>query len=164
MMGTRCGSIDPQIPLYLMQEYDLAPESVNQILNQESGLKGVSGVAADLRTIIKAIDDGNMQAQLALDIYIYRLQKAIGSMVASLNGIDALVFTAGVGENSAIVRARTCLGLSYLGLHLSLAANNEQPQDINIAAADSQVQVLVIKTQEDWAIAQQALLTSIESS
>ncbi|MEM6611837.1 MAG: acetate kinase [Cyanobacteria bacterium P01_C01_bin.72] len=164
MMGTRCGSIDPQIPLYLMQEYDLAPESVNQILNQESGLKGVSGVAADLRTIIKAIDDGNMQAQLALDIYIYRLQKAIGSMVASLNGIDALVFTAGVGENSAIVRARTCLGLSYLGLQLSLAANNEQPQDINIAAANSQVQILVIKTQEDWAIAQQALLTSIESS
>lgn len=158
MMGTRCGSIDPQILLYLMQKNGLTIESVNQILNKESGLAGVSGVSADLRTISQAIDDGDAQAQLAFDIYIYRLKKAIGSMVASLNGIDVLVFTAGVGENSAMVREKTCLGLDYLGLKLNLAANSNQPQDLNIAAADSQVQVLVINTQEDWAIAQQAFL------
>lgn len=153
MMGTRCGSIDPQIPIYLMQEYDLDANEVNQILNKKSGLKGVSGISADLRTIAEAIASGNTQAQLALDIYIHRLKNAIGSMVASLNGIDVLVFTAGVGENSQIVREKTCAGLSYLGLQLDIEQNNSCAEDTNIAAIDSLVKVLMIHTQEDWAIA-----------
>jgi acetate kinase len=161
MMGTRCGSIDPQIPLYLMQEYDLDVGAINYILNQESGLKGVSGISADLRKILAAIDEGNKQAKLAFEIYIHRLKTAIGAMVASLNGIDAFVFTAGVGENSAIAREKTCVGLSYLGLELDIAKNNTSPVDENIATEISQTQVLVIHTQEDWEIAQQTLAVGL---
>ncbi|VEP18210.1 Acetate kinase [Hyella patelloides LEGE 07179] len=153
MMGTRCGSIDPQILIYMMQKYELDAGTVNKILNKESGLKGVSGISADMRTITNAIADGNTQAQLAFDIYLHRFKSSIGAMVASLNGIDVLVFTAGVGENSRIVREKTCAGLTYLGLQLDLAKNNGDPVDTNIAADDSPVKVLVIHTQEDWAIA-----------
>ena len=152
MMGTRCGSLDPQIPLYMMQEYGLNAEEINTIFNKESGFKGVSGISADLRTILAAREKGNERAQLAFDIYIHYLQKAIASMVASLNGLDVLVFTAGVGENSAIVREKTCEGLTYLGLRLDDAKNNAHPVDTNIAAQDS-LPILVIQTQEDWAIA-----------
>ena len=156
MMGTRCGSIDPQIPLYLMQEYGLDLKEVNQIFNKKSGLKGVSGISADLRTILAAMTEGNKQAQLAFDIYIHRLKNFIGAMVASLNGLDVLVFTAGVGENSAIVREKVCEGLSYLGLELNLAKNNVSPVNENIATENSQLKVLVIHTQEDWEIARQS--------
>ena len=157
MMGTRCGSIDPQIPIYLMQKYDLNLEDVNRILNKESGLLGVSGISADLRTILAAIDEGNNQAQLAFDVYIHRLRSLIGAMVASLNGLDVLVFTAGVGENSAIVREQTCAGLTFFGLQLDSTKNNAHPVDENIATDDSRVSVLVIQTQEDWAIAKQLI-------
>lgn len=157
MMGTRCGSIDPQIPIYIMEEYGLNTQQLNKIFNKESGLKGVSGVSADMRGILKAIADGNQQAQLAFDIYIHRLKTAIGAMVASLNGLDVLVFTAGVGENSSIVREKTCVGLTYLGLQLDLAKNNGSPGNENIATDNSQVQVLVIPTQEDWAISLKAM-------
>ena len=153
MMGTRCGSIDPQIPIYLMQQYSLGVEDVNRILNKESGLLGVSGISGDMRAICKAISNNNEKAQLAFDVYLHRLKSAIASMVASLNGLDVLVFTAGVGENSAIVREQTCAGLSYLGLQLDRNKNNTNPDDKNIAATNSAVKVLVIHTQEDWAIA-----------
>ena len=153
MMGTRCGSIDPQIPLYMMQEYGLDTARLSQILNKESGLKGVSGISGDMRAINKAIADGNTQAQLAFDIYIHRLKSEIGAMVASLDGLDVLVFTAGVGENANIVREKTCAGLTYLGLQLDLAKNSASSVDENIATDNSPVKVLVIHTQEDWAIA-----------
>lgn len=153
MMGTRCGSIDPQIPLFMMQEYGLNPEEINHIFNKESGLKGVSGISGDMRAILEAINNGNSQAKIAFDIYIHCLKKAIGAMVASLNGLDVLVFTAGVGENSSIVREKSCAGLTYLGLQLDLEKNNSFPVDENIATANSSVKVLVIHTQEDWAIA-----------
>ncbi|MDJ0688683.1 MAG: acetate kinase [Xenococcaceae cyanobacterium MO_188.B32] len=152
MMGTRCGSIDPQILIYMMQEYGLDADELNQILNQESGLKGVSGISGDMRAIDEAIASGNTQARLAVDIYIHRLKKAIGALVASLNGLDVLVFTAGVGENSSIVREQTCAGLAYLGLQLDLVKNKSHPLDENIATKNSQVRVLVVHTQEDWAI------------
>jgi acetate kinase len=157
MMGTRCGSIDPQIIIYLMEEYDLKIEEINDILNKKSGLKGISGISADLRTISQAIAENNDRAKLAFDIYIHRLKAAIGAMVATLNGLDVLVFTAGIGENSAIVREKTGQGLTYLGLKLDLAQNNASPVDINIATEDSAVKVLVIHTQEDWAIATKAI-------
>ena len=152
MMGTRCGSIDPQIPLFMMQEYGLDAEEINHILNKESGLKGVSGISEDMRDILQAINDGNTQAKIAFDLYIHCLKKAIGAMVASLNGLDVLVFTAGVGENSSIVRENSCAGLTYLGLQLDLAKNNSSPVDENIATSNSSIKVLVIHTQEDWAI------------
>ena len=153
MMGNRCGSIDPQILIYLMQEYGLSAEEINQILNKESGLKGVSGVSNDLRNVVKAIADGNKQASLAYDIYLHRLKKAIAAMVASLNGWDVLVFTAGVGENSSTLRETICKELSYLGLQLDRVKNEAEPVDMDIASDCSQVKILVIHTQEDWAIA-----------
>lgn len=153
MMGNRCGSIDPQILIYMMQEYGLSAEEVNQILNKESGLIGVSGVSNDFRNVVQAIADGNQQASLAYDIYLHRLKKAIAAMVASLNGLDVLVFTAGAGENLHMLREKTCAGLSYLGLQLDTAKNEAKPVDTNIATDNSQVQILVIHTQEDWAIA-----------
>jgi acetate kinase len=153
MMGTRCGSIDPQIPLYLIQEYGLDVEAVNHLLNQESGLKGVSGISGDMREINQAIAAGNQRAALALNIYLHRLKSSIGAMVASLNGLDVLVFTGGVGENAAIVREKTCEGLTYLGLQLDLARNHHHPVDQNIARDNSPKAILVIHTQEDWAIA-----------
>ena len=156
MMGTRSGSIDPQILIYMMQEYGSDAKEIDRLLNKESGLKGVSGISNDLREIAKAIDNGNTQAQLAYDIYLHRLKKAIAAMVASLNGLDVLVFTAGVGENSSMVREKTCAGLSYLGIKLDTAKNNAKPKDVDIATENSQVQVLVIHTQEDWAIAKLA--------
>ena len=153
MMGTRCGSIDPQIAIYMMQEWGMELEEVNKILNQESGLKGVSGVSNDLRSIDKAMNDGNARASLAYDIYLHRLKKAIAAMVASLGGLDVLVFTAGVGQNQSMLREQTCERLAYLGLQLDSDKNDADPVDVNIAAADSASEILVIHTQEDWAIA-----------
>ena len=153
MMGSRSGSIDPQIIVYMMQEYGMGIEKIDRLLNKDSGLKGVSGISNDMRTVIEEIDKGNDRAQLALDIYIHSLVKAIGSMVASLNGLDVLVFTAGVGENNGIVREKACAGLQYLGLELDTAKNNAAPKDENIATKNSQLPILVMHTEEEWAIA-----------
>nr|WP_245817603.1 acetate kinase [Hydrococcus rivularis] len=155
MMGSRSGSIDPAILIYLMREYDFDADRINEMLNQESGLKGVSGVSSDWRAIEAAIAQGNQRAQLAVDIYIHRLRACIGSMLASLGGLDAIVFTAGVGENAASVREKACQAFEFLGLKLDKEKNDNRPVDANIATRDSTVGVLVIHTEEDWAIAQQ---------
>jgi acetate kinase len=154
MMGTRSGSVDPGILIHLVRQEGYTADQLDQELNKESGLKGISGVSSDLRSVMEAIEAGNPRAQLALDIYIHRLRSCIGSMLASLGGVDALVFTAGVGENSPIVRSRACAAFEFLGLQLDEAKNQARPVDLDIATADSTVRVLVIHTQEDWAIAQ----------
>jgi len=155
MMGSRSGSVDPGILLYLLQEFDYSPADLDKMLNKASGLLGISGISNDLREIIKAIEQGNYRAQLAWDIYIHRLRSAIGAMLASLGGLDVLVFAGGVGENSVGVRQDTCAGWDFLGLRLDLQKNQQQPVDRDIATDDSTVRILVIETQEDWAIAQQ---------
>jgi acetate kinase len=155
MMGTRCGSIDPQILLYLMREYGLNEDELNQLLTKESGLLGVSGVSADMRAILTASAEGQKRSQLAFDIYIHRLRSSIGAMIASLGGLDVLVFTAGVGENTAKLRAETCEQFAFLGLYLDTDKNNASPINEDIATEESQVRVLVIHTEEDWAIATQ---------
>ncbi|MGK7908920.1 MAG: acetate kinase [Synechococcus sp.] len=154
MMGTRSGSIDPAIPIHLMREYGFDPSRLDTLLNKESGLKGVSGISADLRAVLEGIDRGSDRAQLAFDMFIHRLRASIGAMVASLAGVDAIVFTAGIGENSAIVRQQACAGFEFLGLQLDGEKNNSSPVDCDISAADSAVRVLVVRTEEDWAIAQ----------
>ena len=121
MMGTRSGSVDPSILIYLMRQEGYTADQLDQELNKASGLLGISGVSADLRQVLAAIESGNSQAQLALDIYIHRLRSCMGSMLASLGGLDALVFTAGVGENAAIVRALACQNFEFMGLKLDLA-------------------------------------------
>ena len=155
MMGSRSGSLDPSILIYLLREEGYTVDRLDKELNKESGLLGISGVSADLRSVLAAIAEGNSRASLAFDIYIHRLRSCLGSMLVSLGGLDALVFTAGVGENSAIVRELTCQSLEFVGLKLDLKKNQNHPVDIDIATKDSKIHVLAIHTQEDWAIAQE---------
>jgi acetate kinase len=155
MMGSRSGAIDPGIIIHLLRRSDLTAEKLDNILNRNSGLKGISGVSSDMRQIGEAITQGNEKAQLALDIYIHRLRAGIGAMLASLGGLDALIFTAGVGENSAVVRAAACEAFGFLGLKLDGEKNQHSPVDEDIAAVDSAARVLVIHTQEDWEIARE---------
>ncbi|MBW4660114.1 MAG: acetate kinase [Drouetiella hepatica Uher 2000/2452] len=162
MMGNRSGSVDPSILLYMLREEGYTIDRLDHALNQDSGLMGVSGISNDMRLVTQAAQD-NPRAKLALDIYIHRLRALIGSMVATLNGIDALVFTAGVGENAADIRSRACENFSYMGIKLDAEKNNSRPQDQLISAADSTVKVLVIHAQENWAIAQECWTTLKES-
>ncbi|MGJ5632868.1 acetate kinase [Nostoc sp. CALU 1950] len=155
MMGSRSGSVDPGILIYLLRYGNYSIEKLDDILNKTSGLKGISGVSSDMREVREAIAQGNSRAQLAWDIYVHRLRSGIGAMLTSLGGLDALVFTAGVGEHSAEIRQAACEAFGFLGLKLDLEKNQQQPMDEDIATSDSAVRVLVIHTQEDWAIAQQ---------
>jgi acetate kinase len=158
MMGTRSGSVDPAILIFLMRQarldhQNLDHQKIDHVLNQESGLLGISGLSGDMRDILAGIQRGHERAKLAFDIYIHRLRAAIGGMAAVLGGIEALVFTAGVGENSADVRAAACSTLEFLGLKLDPELNAHPSLDCDIATADSQIRVLVIRAEEDWAIA-----------
>ena len=155
MMGSRSGSIDPGILIHLLKQSDFTAEKLDDLLNRNSGLKGISGVSSDMRQLVQAIAQGNQRAQLALDIYIHRLRAGIGAMLASLGGLDALIFTAGVGENSPVVRAAACEAFGFMGLKLDGEKNQQSPVDQDIAAVDSAVRVLVIHTQEDWEIARE---------
>lgn len=155
MMGSRSGAIDPGIIVHLMRQSDYSAERLDYVLNKASGLRGISGVSSDLPQVIEAITQGNYRAQLAWDMYVHRLRSGIGSMLASLGGLDVLVFTAGVGEKSAGIRQAACEAFGFLGLKLDPEKNQNKPVDIDIATADSTVRVLVIHTPEDWAIAQQ---------
>jgi acetate kinase len=156
MMGTRSGSIDPAIPAYLLRHGKSADE-LDQILNKRSGLLGVSGLSGDMREILAAIKQGNQRARLAYDIYAHRLTREIGAMLGVLGGVDAIVFTAGIGENCAPLRQDVCERLGFLGLRLDAAKNARPDLDQNIAAAGSQVQVLVIRADEDSEIARECL-------
>jgi acetate kinase len=155
MMGTRSGSVDPGILTYLARQKGISPQRLDEILNKESGLLGISGISGDMRQILSAVKNGHERAKLAFDIYIHRLQSGIGAMVAVLGGVDAVIFTAGVGENSSDVRAATCENFGYLGLKHDPDKNVLSSSDQDIAAADSSVHVLVIHAQEDWAIARE---------
>jgi acetate kinase len=153
MMGTRAGSVDPGILTYLMREDGIDARRLDRMLNDESGLLGISGVSSDMRKVLEAMKSGNERAALAFQIFTHRLRSCIGSMLAVLGGVDALIFTAGIGENSAAVREAACAGFGFLHLSLDPAANNQSPVDQDIAARDSALRVLVIHAQEDWAIA-----------
>ncbi|MFM7426426.1 MAG: acetate kinase [Elainella sp.] len=153
MMGTRAGSIDPSILIYLIRQEGYDADKLDYMLNQASGLLGVSGVSNDLRQIDQAIAAGNARAKLALEIYLHDLRAFIGAMIATLGGLDALVFTAGVGENAPHIRAAACEAFAYMGLKLDPAKNEARPRDQVISTSDSTVPVLVVHTQEDWAIA-----------
>jgi acetate kinase len=153
MMGSRSGSVDPGILLYLMREQGYDATKLDHLLNQQSGLKGLSGVSHDLRQVQAAMQAGNQQAQLAWDVYIHRIRSGIGAMLMSLGGLDALIFTAGVGENNAALRSAVCQGLEFLGIRLDEGLNQTGQADRNIAANDSLVKILVLHTAEDWQIA-----------
>jgi acetate kinase len=158
MMGTRSGSIDPAIALYLLwrkqkpEELD-TPEEVDDALNKASGLLGVSGVSSDMRRVREAAAAGNERAVLALEMFVHRIVQAIGSLRTSLPSLDALVFTGGIGEHDAQTRAAVCAPLEHLGIILDGALNLSSRCDSDIAATSSPVRVLAIKTEEDWTIA-----------
>ena len=153
MMGTRSGSIDPAIVTYLMRQQGASPDQMDHILNEQSGLLGISGMSSDMREILQGRKSGNTRAGLAFDIFIHRLRTSIGAMAAALGGIDALIFTAGIGERSPDVRAAACGSFDYLGLSIDAEKNQASPVDADISAKNSRVRILVIHAQEDWAIA-----------
>jgi acetate kinase len=153
MMGSRSGSIDPGILTYLMRQGQVQSQDIDDLLNQKSGLLGISGISADMRQILAAIKQGHSRAKLAFDMYVHRLQAGIGAMAAVLGGVDALVFTAGIGENSPEVRSATCTNLEFLGLKIDHRANAQVSHDEDIATLGSPARILVITAQEDWAIA-----------
>lgn len=159
VMGSRSGSVDAGILLHLLRQPDMSVEKLDRLLNRESGLLGISEISADLRSILAAIAEGNPQAQLAFDVYVHSLRSHIGAMLASLGGLDALVFTAGVGENSPDVRAAACQSFEFLGLQLDPLKNQQRGIDMDIATENSKVRVLVIHTQEDWQIARECYRT-----
>ena len=154
-MGTRCGSIDPGIMIYLLRHRGYTAEQLDRILNEESGLLGVSGVSPDMREILQAIENGNARAQLAYDVFTHRLTREIGAMLGVLGGMDALVFTGGIGENCAPLRETVCGRLGFVGLKLDAGSNANPKLDQDIASAESQVRVLVIRAQEEWEIARE---------
>jgi acetate kinase len=149
MMGTRSGSIDPSIVLYVQQRYGLTALQVESALNHESGLLGVSGISGDMRQIQEAVHAGHQRAQLAVAIYTRRVRQSIGASAVTLGGVDALVFTAGVGEHAAQVREMVCEGLECLGLELDAQVNATCRGDADVTRRGSRGRILVIATRED---------------
>ncbi|PTM58774.1 acetate kinase [Desmospora activa] len=154
MMGTRSGDIDPAIVPFIMAKEELTLAEVNSMMNKHSGLIGVSGLSSDMREIVEGTFEGNKQAKLALEMYTYRLRKTIGAYAAAMDGVDAIIFTAGVGENASLVREWTCRGLSYLGVELDKEKNANRGLQV-ISTPESRVKVLVIPTDEELMIARE---------
>jgi len=154
LMGTRSGDLDPAIILHIMAREELSLHEANTLLNKHSGLAGISGVSSDMREIIEEANNGNTTSKLALDIYCYRLKKYIASYAAAMGGINALIFTAGIGENSDIVRSLTCENMSYMGIKLDEDKNKHaNGKDTDISHPDAEVKTLVIPTNEELVIA-----------
>jgi acetate kinase len=156
MMGTRPGSVDPGALLHALRTLGVTPDELDDVLNHRSGLLGVSGLSPDFRAVADAAERGHERAGLALGIYAVRIRGAIGAMAAALGGVDALVFTAGVGEHAAKLRAEVCRGLEFLGLRLDEAVNSGAHPDADVAAPDSPARILVVRTREDLLIAREA--------
>jgi acetate kinase len=157
MMATRSGSIDPGIVLRVQQHHGLTAEQVETALNRESGLLSVSGISADMRSVLAAARSGHPRAQLALAVYTRRVRQAIGALTVTLGGVDALVFTAGVGEHAAEVRQAICAGLECLGLELDGQANATCRPDVDVARHNSPGRILVIATREDVTMLQEVI-------
>ena len=152
-MGTRSGDIDATIMEYLMDRYGYDIKEMLTILNKKSGVLGISGVSSDFRDIEAAAAQGNERAQLALDKFVYEVKKYIGAYATTMGGVDTIVFTAGVGENSAEMRQRICQGLEYMGVKMDAEKNKVRGREADVSAADSKVKVFVIPTNEELMIA-----------
>jgi acetate kinase len=157
MMGTRSGSLDPGALIYLLRHKGLSADDLDRVLNRESGLLGVSGISGDMRDVQDRAKEGAPRAILAMGIYVNRLRQAIGALAATLGGLDALIFTAGVGERAASIRAAACSGLEFMGIELDESANNQCRPDADVAGASSKVRILVIATREDLTIVRETM-------
>ena len=157
-MGTRTGDIDPAIVPFLMKNERLTPDEIDTLLNKESGVQGISGVSSDFRDLAKAASEGNDRAQLALDMFAYQGKKIIGSYAAAMGGVDAIVFTAGVGENQTDLREDSCKGLEFLGIKINKEVNDTiHGKEAIISTDDSKVKVVVVPTDEEIVIARDTM-------
>ena len=154
-MGTRSGDIDPAIIPFVMAKEGVKIREVDSMLNKHSGLLGLSGLSSDMRDIVEAAEKGDERAQKAFDVYVYRIRKYIGAYVAAMDGVDAIIFTAGAGENSPVLREAVCRHLTYLGVELDAQRNALQGQGVEITTASSKTKVLVIPTNEELMIARE---------
>ena len=155
VMGTRSGDLDPAIVTYLMEKLNMSTKEFSDYLNKKSGVAGISGVSSDFRDLHAAADQGNERAILAIDVFCYRVKKYIGSYAAAMGGLDAVVFTAGVGENNIIARKMIMSEMEFFGIGIDLEKNNTRGQEIDISAEGSKVRTLVIPTNEELAIARE---------
>lgn len=153
VMGTRCGDIDPAIVPYLMNKWDMTYSEVDSLMNKKSGVLGISGVSNDFRVLEDAAKEGNKRAQLALDMFHYKVRRVIGAYVAVMGGVDAIVFTAGIGENGIGNRDAICNGLEYLGTRLDKDLNNIRGEEREVSVEGSKVKIFVIPTNEEIMIA-----------
>ncbi|QGQ22021.1 acetate kinase [Gimesia benthica] len=164
MMGTRSGSIDPGILLHLMEQHHMKRDHLDEILNRQSGLLGISGVSSDFREVEQSANAGHKRASLAIEMFATRIRSTIGAFAVTLGGIDALIFTAGIGEHSRTLRSRVCAGLQSLNVLLDEDKNQERSADSDIAQVDSTARILVIRTREEQDIAHAAQRLREESS
>ncbi len=153
VMGTRTGSMDPAVVTFIMEQEGMSAKEVDTLMNKKSGVFGVSGVSSDFRDLTKAAEEGNDRAALAIDMFTYSVKKLIGAYAAAMGGVDAVVFTAGVGENDAASRAAIVDGLGFLGIKIDAEANKVRGKAVDVSAADATVKTLVIPTNEELMIA-----------
>ncbi|HHW22458.1 MAG TPA: acetate kinase [Clostridiaceae bacterium] len=154
-MGTRCGTIDPAVVTFLMNKEGLSAEEMDAIMNKKSGVLAISGVSSDFRDLDDAVDQGNERAALALEVFSYQVKKFIGAYACAMGGIDAIVFTAGIGENNPKIRKMVCEGLGFMGASINEEKNLVRGAEMDISTEDSKVRVLVIPTNEELAIAKE---------
>ena len=157
MMGSRSGDIDASAVTYIMDKLGKKPQEMADFLNKESGVLGISGISSDMRDVENAAAEGNKKAILALKMYNYRIKKYIGAYAAAMGGVDAIVFTAGVGENQISMRAESCAGLEFLGIKIDAAKNNVRGKEAEISTDDSRVKVWVVPTDEEIVIARDTM-------
>lgn len=153
VMGTRCGDIDPAIVTYLMEKENLDLKGINDLMNKESGVYGISGISSDFRDLEKAAGEGNERAQLALNMFAYSVKRYVGAYAAAMGGVDAIVFTAGIGENTAMMRAAITDGLDFMGIKVDPELNKVRGEEKDISAEGATVRTLVIPTDEEMMIA-----------
>ena len=157
MMGTRSGTLDPSALTYIAEKEHLSPEDVNTICNKKSGMLGISGISNDNRDICAAAEAGNKRAQLAIEMQRYEILKFVGSYIAAMNGVDAIAFTGGIGENDPELRKSVCDNLSFVGVEIDDAQNKLRGKEVKISTDNSRVNVYVIPTNEELAIARDTL-------
>ncbi|NLA24135.1 MAG: acetate kinase, partial [Bacteroidales bacterium] len=154
MMGTRVGDLDLGALLHIMKIENADLDATNDIINKKSGLQGFSGISSDMRDLINAMNEGNKRAEIAMEMFAYRVRKYIGAYVAAMDGIDLVIFTGGIGENATYIRERVSKYLSYIGAEFDANANdNVGGRDIEISTPDSKTKIMVISTDEEWVIA-----------
>ena len=156
-MGTRCGAIDPAVVTFIMQKEDLTAEQMDTIMNKKSGVMGISGVSSDFRDLDEAVKQGNDKAALALEVFAYQVKKFIGSYACAMGGLDAIVFTAGIGENNDVMRLDICKGLEFLGVAIDEDKNKTRGIEADVSKENAKVRTLVIPTNEELAIAKETM-------